>query len=231
LNHYTELLNRQIRARIPPLTVDMLLHNYAPLVPGPDAELELTFVRRVVEDYIEHVTRNHARGPPTRGSRLLDWFCSWYQNAAPSRDARRYTPPWRPVRAHLDDEVALAHPMAAWRAHWSEMSQLASERRYEVRATRRALLHREHAPEDTRTQDGAQTCIVCFDRPRSVIYTGCRHFDVCEACYEKHATCPTCRHASPAMHIDEYLNQHAPFMSGGCDGLDHCWFLGCDALL
>ena len=70
---------------------------------------------------------------------------------------------------------------------------------------------------------GVDSCIVCLDKPRSVVFTGCHHWCVCEDCYERmpHGRCPICRTVSVGMHHREYLDafpvrpENAPYLSGG----------------
>lgn len=39
------------------------------------------------------------------------------------------------------------------------------------------------------------TCVICLDRPRGVVYLPCRHFIICEHCFtaSRLSTCPLCR--------------------------------------
>jgi len=66
-------------------------------------------------------------------------------------------------------------------------------------------------------------CTVCFDRPRTVVFTGCHHLAICEDCYVKtlDRRCPICRKISDGMHVMEYREwmvdyPFRPHMPGGC---------------
>jgi hypothetical protein len=64
-------------------------------------------------------------------------------------------------------------------------------------------------------------CVACAERPRSVVFTGCRHLAYCEVCYERTlpaSRCPLCREVSDGIHLHEYLDtrtyNNTPFIGG-----------------
>lgn len=57
----------------------------------------------------------------------------------------------------------------------------------------------EHSTTSNHSLTNVDTCVICLDRLREIVYLPCRHFIVCEQCFSasRLRTCPLCR--SPVM--------------------------------
>ena len=51
----------------------------------------------------------------------------------------------------------------------------------------------DDAPPAAPEPEGDSSCVVCLERPRSVVLLPCRHLGLCETCAPGLATCPLCR--------------------------------------
>ena len=58
--------------------------------------------------------------------------------------------------------------------------------------------------------DRETECMVCYDRPRSVVVLPCRHCFVCPACLRslREEKCPMCRARAAQMHLKKYLHMN-----------------------
>jgi hypothetical protein len=88
--------------------------------------------------------------------------------------------------------------VVAWRAHWDQV-----ERNTPI-PTEEVIVRLYPA-----IGDGRRECVVCWEKRRSVVYTGCAHFLVCEDCYmdlrsNGNNRCPACNAVSDGMHLMEY---------------------------
>jgi surface protein len=105
----------------------------------------------------------------------------------------------------------------AWQAKWTAMQQQKPDSVVKVRKAHLAL-YDEWPGDDAKTM-----CQTCFERPRSVVFIGCRHLSQCEDCYARWASakgwvdvpCPDCRAVSRVQNVDEYLSEHTLFVTGG----------------
>jgi hypothetical protein len=100
------------------------------------------------------------------------------------------------VRLARDDELWLQHKarerrvaIAALRV---EAEELARDARREA-ALRVALRLMRSTEDIPASNDGANSCIVCMERPSDVAVVPCGHFCLCEECAAKCNNCPICR--------------------------------------
>jgi hypothetical protein len=102
--------------------------------------------------------------------------------------------------------------VVAWRAHWDQVERNTPIPTDEV-------IVRMY-PE---IGDGRPACVSCWDKRRSVVYTECAHFLLCEDCYmtflrDRRYLCPLCNAVSDGMHLMEYRTLYPDkkaIMSGG----------------
>ena len=100
---------------------------------------------------------------------------------------------WRQSRRRRRKEARIRHRRAAQRIQLAARMLIQRRPAAAAAAAAAATNALDVAPPAASEPEGDSSCVVCLERPRSVVLLPCRHLGLCETCAPGLATCPLCR--------------------------------------
>ncbi|ESU37556.1 Hypothetical protein DHA2_153292 [Giardia duodenalis] len=101
------------------------------------------------------------------------------------------------IGTNLDYQLALLAELLDTKAELEQVRNWNAKLQQNVIQQNRTYLEKSTASNHTTNQSftNIDTCVICLDRPREIVYLPCRHFIVCEQCFiaSQLRTCPLCR--------------------------------------